>query len=415
MGFVRPLLVELETRKDRQLATEYVLGLLGPSERKTVEPMLRARTGGERAPTQERRMQEMLVESSWNHRSLMLLGAERLLREQPDFSAYTLDDTAILKQGAHSVGVANQYAGCVGGLANCQAIVTAGVASEHVSSLIAAQLFLPASWCGESAEARRRACHVPAHIAHRTKIQIGLGIVDEVRAWGLPRFPWLCDSGYGDSVAFREALRKAGEHYVVGFSLHHTVWSPSTRFLEQAAPLGAGRRPTRLQADRAPLTVKALASELPREAWQNVLWRQGSRGPQRGRFAAIRVRPARAIKTGNQAGTIHPDHLQPDQWRILHWPEGEAKPTKAWLSNLDADTDIVTLIRFARLRWRIERDHEESKGLLGFDHDEGRTWPGLHHHLALVLLASQFLALERARHTPTNVLEASATADAFSP
>ena len=83
----------------------------------------------------------------------------------------------------------------------------------------------------------------------------------------------------------------------------------------------------------------------------------------------------------------------------MHWPEGEAAPTKAWLANLDAATDIVSLIALARLRWRIERDHEESKGLLGFDHYEGRTWPGLHHHLALVLLAQQFLALERRGRT----------------
>ena len=82
-------------------------------------------------------MTEMLADSSWNHRSLTLLGAERLVRAYSEFAAYTLDDTASLKQGTHSVGVANQYAGCVGGLTNCQAIVTVGVASEHVSSLIA--------------------------------------------------------------------------------------------------------------------------------------------------------------------------------------------------------------------------------------------------------------------------------------
>src|SRR5258708_5726801 len=120
MAFVRPLMVELETREDRRLAGEYVMGLLGPSERKTVEPMVRAARGGE-AAAHERRMRKMLADSEWNHRSLMLLGAERLVREFPDdFAAYTLDDTACTKQGEESVGVANQYAGCVGGLANCQ-------------------------------------------------------------------------------------------------------------------------------------------------------------------------------------------------------------------------------------------------------------------------------------------------------
>jgi len=209
MGFIKPLLVEIETTQERRLAVEYITGLVGPSERKTVEPMVRARLGVARAPSQERRLQEMLVEGSWNHRSLMFLGAERLLREQPVFSAYTLDDTSILKQGEHSVGVANQYAGCLGKLANSQAVVTVGVASEHVSSLIAAQLYLPKTWCTPEAEERRRACRVPPNLHHKTKIELGMELVRDVRDWGLARLPWLCDSAYGESVEFRDRRRYA--------------------------------------------------------------------------------------------------------------------------------------------------------------------------------------------------------------
>jgi SRSO17 transposase len=396
--FVGPLLVELETGRERRLASEYVTCLVGPSERKTVEPMVRALHGVERAPTHERRMTEMLADGTWNHRSLTLLGAERLMRGF-EFAAYTLDDTAVPKQGEHSVGVANQYAGCVGGLTNCQAVVTAGVASEHVSALIAAQLFLPASWCGPEAAERRRRCRVPAAIGHRTKPEIGIGIVRDVREWGLPRLPWLCDSGYGDNTAFRQALSCAGETYVVGVSLSLTMWPPSTTFSPQARSRGAGRPPVRLLADgeHRPITVSGVAVALPKEAWQTVLWRHGSRGPQRGRFAALRVRPARGIHGRNGHGTVRPEDLQDEQWLLIHWPEGESAPTKAWLSNLPADADIITLVSLARLRWRIERDHEETKGVLGFDHYEGRTWAGLHHHLALVIIAEQFLADERVR------------------
>ncbi len=200
----------------------------------------------------------------------------------------------------------------------------------------------------------------------------------------------------------------------MGFSLHLTVWPPRTSFTEQSFTPGVGRRPTRLHASQLPMKVKALAAMLPTEAWQNVLWRHGSRGPQRGRFAAVRVRPARGIAKHNSRGSINPQDLQPEQWLLIHWPQDELEPTKAWLSNLDEDTDIVTLIGLARLRWRIERDHEESKGLLGFDHYEGRTWPGLHHHLAFVIVTSQFLALERKRSVPTNAAPTAAPA-AFPP
>lgn len=403
MAFVRPLLVELETREERRLAGEYVVGLLGPSERKTVEPMVRAARGVPRASAYERRMRKMLADSEWNHRSLTLVGAEQLLRAFGDFAAYTLDDTSCVKQGKESVGVANQYVGSIGGLANSQSIVTVGIASEHVSSLIAAQLFLPESWCEPAAAERRKRCRVPSSVKHRTKAEIALDIVRDVAAWGLPKMPWLCDSAYGDNTAFRHALVEAGETYVAGCSLGVSMWPVGTTFREQQRAPGAGRPPVRLvPSDRcAPISVAVLAASLPSTAWQNVLWRHGSRGPQRGRFAAVRVRPARGVHRNNAGGAIRADDLQPEQWLLLHWPTDEPKPTKAWLSNLTDDTDIVTLVSLARLRWRIERDHEEAKGILGFDHYEGRTWPGLHHHLALVIIAEQFLAQKRLRESHT--------------
>ena len=139
-----------------------------------------------------------------------------------------------------------------------------------------------------------------------------------------------------------------------------------------------------------PLDSKGLA-KVPPEAWTRVTWREGSRGHQTSRFAAARVRAARGYDI--TAGTV--THVHDEEWLLVHWPDDEPEPTKAWLSNLPKDTPLLRLVQLARLRWRIERDHQEGKELLGLDHYEGRSWHGLHHHLALVLLAQQFLALER--------------------
>ena len=54
-----------------------------------------------------------------------------------------------------------------------------------------------------------------------------------------------------------------------------------------------------------------------------------------------------------------------------------------------------TLIRWAKLRWRIEHDYREVKTGLGLDHYEGRTWQGWHHHVTLVSAAHIFLTLQR--------------------
>ena len=59
-----------------------------------------------------------------------------------------------------------------------------------------------------------------------------------------------------------------------------------------------------------------------------------------------------------------------------------------------------TLVRLAKLRWRVERDYQEMKQELGLDHYEGRTWRGFHHHAALCAVAHGFLALRRALFPP---------------
>ena len=111
----------------------------------------------------------------------------------------------------------------------------------------------------------------------------------------------------------------------------------------------------------APRTVTAFAATLPDVAWQRVGWRHGSRGPQIARFAAVRVRPAH----GWMNGGIDPESLCAEAWLLLHWPDDKPAPTKAWLASLPADTAIETLVGFARLRWRVERDNREGKGLAG--------------------------------------------------
>jgi SRSO17 transposase len=394
-AFARPVLLGLPTRARRELGRLYVAGLLGPGERKSVEPIVRRQHGGE-ALARERRMREMLADDDWNAQSLMLAGAERLLRTTDGWQAYTLDDTALLKRGWHSVGVARQYAGCVGHVTNCQCIVTMGIASDAISTLILTRLFLPKTWFDPKSKKRREEARIPESVlrhGYQTKQELALGLIKQLRLEGMPKLPFLFDSGYGGDTEFRQVLAEFGEHYVAGITLDMSVWSADVEFTMPQRKPGAGRPPTRMKprGDFAPRSALEYAKSLAPGAWTKVTWREGSRGPQTSRFAAVRVRAARGYdKTSHTV-----EHVHDEEWLLVHWPDDEPAPTKAWLSNLPKSTGLLNLVQLARLRWRIERDHQEGKELLGLDHYEGRSWHGLHHHLALVLLAQQFLALER--------------------
>ena len=388
--FLVPALRVISCTRTRRHAAVYARGLVGPAARKNVEQIARQARGVARTPAFERDLREMLTDPDWRHTAMMWESAERFVGATTGWEGYTLDDTALLKQGSHSVGVGNQYAGCVGGLSNCQVLVTIGIAQDHVSSPLAHELFLPEAW--DSDPKRRAACHVPETARHRPKWEMALDLLEQLDTWGMPRLPVLTDSGYGDVVAFRRRLEACGREYVVGVDAQTAVWPAGLTFRRLPSP-SLGRPTVRLAPAPLckPTSLKAFAAALPSDAWQTVIWRHGSRGLQRGRFAAVRVRPS----NGWNVDRITPDDLLPECWVLLHWPEDEPEPTKMWMSNLSADTPMATLVALARLRWRIERDYREGKGLAGLDHYEGRTWQGLHHHAALVVLTQQFLATER--------------------
>ncbi len=53
------------------------------------------------------------------------------------------------------------------------------------------------------------------------------------------------------------------------------------------------------------------------------------------------------------------------------------------------------IVRILKERWRTERMYEDLKGELGLDHFEGRSFPGWHHHVSVVLCCYAFVVAER--------------------
>ncbi|MGH2744350.1 MAG: transposase, partial [Thermoleophilaceae bacterium] len=147
-----------------------------------------------------------------------------------------------------------------------------------------------------------------------------------------------------------------------------------------------------------PSSLKDLALAAGKKAAVTVTWREGTRGKMSSRFLALRVRPAN-IELRRAAHKADEDLAV--RWLLCEWPSKADEPVKYWLSNLPADTDLKTLVRLGKLRWRIEHDYRELKDALGLDHFEGRTYGGWNHHVTLVSTAHAFLTLERRRRPPT--------------
>ena len=85
---------------------------------------------------------------------------------------------------------------------------------------------------------------------------------------------------------------------------------------------------------------------------------------------------------------------------MMEWPEGETTPTKFTLTSLRRRMSKKQIVRTVKERYRTEQAYEELKGELGLEHFEGRSFPGWHHHVTVVLCCYAFILAERSRHFP---------------
>jgi SRSO17 transposase len=388
-AFAEDILGSLPRTDQRARGECYLRGLMLDGRRKSVEPMA-ARLGGE---VHYQALHHFVGVSPWDWRPVRRRLAERLLAELGPV-AWAADDTGFPKDGDRSVGVQRQYSGTLGKVANCQLGVSVNAVTERASCPLDWRLFLPESWNDDPE--RRAACHLPDAVRHRPKWQLVLDMLDELDGWGLRPPVLVADSGYGEVGAFRGGLDDRQVPYMV------QAKADTAAYPEQVQPAtapyrGRGRRPRPRYRDK-PCSLKRLALAAGQRACVDLIWRRGSKGLQRSRFLALRVRPA-GVTPRRQAAARAGDAgwELPVRWLLVEWPADKPEPVKYWLSNLPETTPLVELVRLGKLRWRIEHDYRELKGALGLDHYQGRSWPGWHHHVTLVSVAHGFLTLERLR------------------
>jgi SRSO17 transposase len=183
----------------------------------------------------------------------------------------------------------------------------------------------------------------------------------------------LADSAYGDCTEFRNRVRELGFDFAVGV----------------LPTLGVVRldRFDRINAKRE--SVQELVIALTRKAFRRVTWRDGTRQKLQSRFAFVRV------KTTHDDGMSLTD--REPLWLVAEWPEGENKPSKFVLTTLPRIMSRKQIVRILKERWRTERMYEDLKGELGL---EGRSYPGWHHHVSVVLCCYAFVVAERVRAFP---------------
>jgi SRSO17 transposase len=195
-----------QRHEQREASWLYLCGQLTFLARKTIEPMVLELLGPKLNAI--RRLQQFIGQSEWETGPLLqrmqeLVGA--WLSEED--GVLIVDGSGFPKQGQRSAGVAHQYCGHLGKIANCQEGVFVAYASRRGYAFVDERLYVPEEWFTTESQQRWQMCGMPKTLAFRTEPELGLEMISRLSAGGVIPFRWVtCDESYGKNPAFLDTV-----------------------------------------------------------------------------------------------------------------------------------------------------------------------------------------------------------------
>jgi SRSO17 transposase len=360
-------LVELHERiggrfgrvEPRRRALAYLQGLLSQIERKNSWWL--AEQAGEVTPDG---MQRLLNGTGWDADGVRDDLRDYVVEQLGDPGAVlVLDETGFVKKGDRSAGVQRQYTGTVGKHENCQVGVFLAYAAPGGVALIDRDLYLPRSWTDE--RERCRVAGVPDEVGLKTKPQLGQAMLERALAAGVP-FGWVTgDTVYGGDRRLRRWLEEHAIRHVMAVKCTEPVWTLTDR--------GPGQ-----------VAAQDLIAQVPAAGWLRINAGDGSKGKRVYDWTRVPL-----WRWGWPANVGF--------WLLARCSLSDPDELAYYVCFAPADTPLVTLVRVAGRRWRVEEAFEQAKSEVGLDHYQVRQYLAWYRHVTLVMVALAFLAVTRAR------------------
>jgi SRSO17 transposase len=370
-SFAQPFVASLPSPESRTHSRTYIAGLLSDAERKNAESI------AYRYDLDRQVIQRFLGEVAWDHAPPI----EELNRQvvaaigRPD-AVLVFDPSAFPKKGAASVGVQRQWCGRLGKVDNCQVGVYLGYVSDADHALVDFRLYLPREWAKD--RKRRKKAGVPKAVKYQTRHELALEMLNR-RGKALPH-GWVAgDDEMGRPAWFRKRLADDKERYLLAVPSNTTI-----RDLEAEPPPygGHGRRP------KVPFRgVRAWCEALPGGSWTKRTVRDGEKGPLEVEIVARRVESKVDRRVVGFEETLV----------VVRFEDGGVVKHDSYLSNAAGDTPLSEFARVVKAAHRIEECLKRCKSEAGLGEYQVRNWLGWHHHQALSLIATWFLAVEARR------------------
>ncbi|MFN2127798.1 MAG: IS701 family transposase [Anaerolineales bacterium] len=374
-------------RNNFPIAKDYLKGLLkcekGHANMERIEEEIDNKNNGA--------YHHFISNSKWDYQELikkLSLDVSQVLKENKAKSnvptGYIIDESAHLKKGNESVGVANQYAGVAGKIDNCQVAVYSSLVNDNLATIINERLFLPESWTSSKKKCDK--VGIPEEYrVYKTKPQLALEMIDQDISNGV-EFDWIGGDGlYGHSSELTRGLDERGKLYVLDIHKDELVYLEKPELFIPEKKGGKGKVAEKLKADNGPIRVDHYMDGLDHIDWYKVKVRKTAKGWLKLMVHVVDVWIWNVKEEEARKRTL-----------IITKTKGKRSKIKYSFSNGGAGTyQPKEYAYFQAQRYWVERTFDDSKNELGMSDYQTRKWIGWHHHQSLVMLASFFLLKQK--------------------
>ena len=333
-------------------------------------------------------MQHFITESPWDHRKLIDKVAQEVSRSLPNrkLTGLIIDESGWEKKGKKSVGVAPQYCGNLGKVANCQVAVFGALSNGDFASMVDARLFLPASWCDDPV--RMKTAGIPEEDRKfRMKWEIGLDIIRHQQSLGTS-FDYIgADGYYGNSIEFAEAITAMNCIYMLDIHSNLTIYLEKPEIGIPPAKSKRGRQPGKVQPLAKGIRADIYMSELPESDWQYLEVRNTAKGKLLGDYH---------FRTVYLWDEDH--HRMLRRLLVIRRTLDEKGEYEYKYSFTNANLDQYTQNGIAYMqaqRFFVEHCIKENKQIPGMDQYQTRKRLAWQHQIGLNFLLSSFILKEK--------------------
>jgi SRSO17 transposase len=365
-----------QTRDTSEYALAYLSGILRMECGRNLNAISRA-TG-----VDKQALQHFISQSPWPGRESIALAQDQMaLRpELQEEAMILLDESGEERSGKKSAGATRQYLGRLGKVEQGQVSVFLSLVKGKFWSWVDGELYLPQCWFSDEYAASRQEVGIPSARAFMTKAELGVLMLERVRAQGLKFEAVGMDGGYGHDGALREELDTRNFQYMADVHANQRVYLSKPVIGIPDNTKGKKATHEHVLSPKA-YRVDALRKH-PETDWQTLTVRATERGELVADFAARRVWTTWQDKDETF-------HIR-EEWLVMR----RDKDGKCYysLANAPADTPLSVLARRKCQRFFIERTNQEAKSDFGWDEIQTTKYLAWEHHLALNILAAWFIA-----------------------